>query len=84
MDKFGVYKQEAETKLDLNIVLLYGREETGTKTQTEHTLWDCKNSTSTSDAALRWDGTGAWREERGGAAVPRACCTLRGGKWKWY
>ena len=70
MDKFGVYKQEAETKLDLNIVLLYGREEAGTKTQTGYSHWDCKNSTSTSDAALRWMELGSGGGGRGGAAAP--------------
>jgi len=50
--KFGVYKQEIEAKLNLNFVLLYGREKMKTKTQTEHSRWNCKNSTSTPDAGI--------------------------------
>jgi len=66
MDKFGVYKQEVETKLNINPELLYGRKETKIRTQTEqHSCWNCKNSTSTSDAGLCWDGTGVWKGRRG-------------------
>jgi len=63
--KFGVYKQETETKLNINPVLLYGRKEMKTKTQTEYSSWNCKNSTSTSHAGLRWVGIGVGRGRKG-------------------